>query len=111
MSIKNHDDDTIAYCQSKGIVYEAYGTMRGCPFTDPDVLAIAKEHNVSASQVCLRWVLERGCISAAGTGSSPSTVVEYVVPAPPRPALAVAVFFVHSCVVGRVLFDTLRVRV
>jgi diketogulonate reductase-like aldo/keto reductase len=83
MSIKNHDDDTIAYCQSKGIVYEAYGTMRGCPFTDPDVLAIAKEHNVSASQVCLRWVLERGCISAAGTGSSPSTVVEYAVPAPP----------------------------
>ena len=83
MSVKNHDDETIAYCQSKGIVYEAYGTMRGCPFTDPDVLAIAKEHNVSASQVCLRWVLERGCISAAGTGSDPSTVVEYASRAQP----------------------------
>ena len=54
MSIKKHDDSTIAYCQKEGIVYEAFGVMRGCPFTDPKLLGIAKTHSVSAAQVSYR---------------------------------------------------------
>lgn len=79
--------------------------MKGCPFTNPTLMQIAAAHNVSAAQVCLkqpatslavggvvtctlylqspwlllqvclRWVLERGCISATGSFSTiaPST--------------------------------------
>ena len=66
MSIQHHDDDTIAYCAENGIQYESYQAMKGCPFSDPQLMQIATAHNVSAAQVCLRWVLERGCVSATG---------------------------------------------
>ena len=32
---------------------------------------------MSAAQVCLRWVLEKDCMIAAGTGSDPSKVDAY----------------------------------
>lgn len=63
-----HDDDTIKYCLSKGITYEAWRTVGGCPMKHPKVSAIAATYNKSASQVCLRWVLQRGAIIASGTG-------------------------------------------
>ena len=34
-SIQGYDNATISYCQKNGITYESYGSMRGCPFTDP----------------------------------------------------------------------------
>mmetsp|Transcript_1898 Transcript_1898/g.4766 ORF Transcript_1898/g.4766 Transcript_1898/m.4766 type:complete len:282 (-) Transcript_1898:34-879(-) len=77
MSVQSHDDTTIAYCQQHGIFYESYGTLKGCPTEDADVKAIAASHSVSTYQVCLRWVLDRGCIMAAGTGSNASTVGPY----------------------------------
>ena len=80
--------------------------MKHCPFTDPAILKIAKAHSVSAAQVCLRWILERGCtiggqghmmqqrgyvlsdlltllslvlfpIAAVGTGSDPAKAKDY----------------------------------
>lgn len=72
-----HDDDTIDYCQSKGILYESYQAMKGCPFTDSNLQKIAAKHNVTTSQVCLRWVLDRGCASATGTGADASKVAAY----------------------------------
>ena len=51
--------------------------MRNCPFTDPDLMAIAVGHNVSTAQVCLRWVLQRGAVMAVGTGSNASHVGKY----------------------------------
>ena len=77
MSVEGHDDATLAYCASKGIRYESYGAMRGCPFTDPKALAIAKQHGVSVAQVCLRWTLQRGAVIATGTGSDPKTAGTY----------------------------------
>jgi len=77
MSIQGYDNQTISYCQQHGILYESYGAMRGCPFTDPTVGAIAAAHNVSTAQVCLRWVLQRGCVVASGTGSDPTKVGNY----------------------------------
>jgi diketogulonate reductase-like aldo/keto reductase len=77
MSVETHDDDTIAYCQAHGILYEAYFAMKGCPFTDATAGAIAKTHNVSVSQVCLRYILERGCAMAVGTGADASKASAY----------------------------------
>lgn len=51
MSIQGYDNATIAYCQENGIVYQSYGAMRGCPFTDPQLANIARSHNVSTAQV------------------------------------------------------------
>merc|ERR1711871_869677 len=77
MGVGSHDDATIAYAQSQGITYEAYDAMRHCPFTDPDLVAMATGHNVSTAQVCLRWVLQRGAVMAVGTGANASTVGDY----------------------------------
>ena len=77
MSLKKHDDPTIDYCLKHNITYEAFGVMRGCPFTDPHVAGIAKAHKVSAAQVCVRWTLQRGAIAALGTGDDSSKVREY----------------------------------
>ena len=77
MSIAHHDDDTIGYCQANGIVYESYQAMKGCPFTNPALTAIATKHGKSAAQVCLRWVLDRGCISATGTGLDATKAAAY----------------------------------
>jgi len=77
MSIQGYDNATIKYCQEKGIVYESYGAMRGCPFTDPDLGAIAAAHKVSPAQVCLRWVLQHGAVIASGTGSNATTAGAY----------------------------------
>jgi diketogulonate reductase-like aldo/keto reductase len=43
--------------------------MRTCPFKNPKALAIAKGHDATVAQVCLRWIYQRGCIMAVGTGS------------------------------------------
>jgi diketogulonate reductase-like aldo/keto reductase len=77
MGVSKHDDATIAYCQAHNITYEAWGAMKGCPFTNPTILSIAKAHSASAAQVCLRWGLDRGCVLAVGTGNDRSTVGNY----------------------------------
>lgn len=71
MGVSSHDDDTITYCQEKGILYEAFRAMHGCPFGDERISSIAKGHNVSDAQVCLRYVLDKGVAVAVGTGSDP----------------------------------------
>ena len=59
------------------IVYESYGAMKGCPFTDKKIAAIAASHKKSVAQVCLRWVLDRGAIIASGTGSEATAAAGY----------------------------------
>ena len=72
-----HDEDTIAYCQSRNITYESYGALKGCPTSDATLKAIAEAHQVSPVQVCLRWILQRGAIVATGTGSNATKVSGY----------------------------------
>jgi diketogulonate reductase-like aldo/keto reductase len=72
-----HDDKTIAYCAKKGITYESYGAMKGCPFSDTKTQAIAAAHKKSVAQVCLRWVLDRGAIIASGTGADATAAAGY----------------------------------
>lgn len=74
---KGHDDATIKYCQDHGIVYESYGALKGCPFSDSHLGAIADQHNKSVAQVCLRWTLQRGAVVAAGTGANATSAAAY----------------------------------
>merc|ERR1719409_296804 len=69
MSVKSHDDATIKYCQSQNITYEAFFVMRGCPHSDATLNKIAQAHGKSPYQVCIRYILDRGCVAAVGTGS------------------------------------------
>ena len=77
MSLKAHDDATITFCQSRNITYEAYQVMKGCPFDDATVQRVAGDHNVSVGQVCERYILQRGCAMAVGTGANSSTAGPY----------------------------------
>jgi len=70
MGVSKHDDATITYCQKKGILYEAYGVMHSCPFNNTGLASIAAAHNRSVSQVCERYVLDKGVAMALGTGSN-----------------------------------------
>jgi diketogulonate reductase-like aldo/keto reductase len=77
MSATAHDDETIAFSQAHNITYEAFFAMKGCPFNDPAAKKIATAHSKSVAQVCLRYVLQRGCVMATGTGDDSSTCASY----------------------------------
>jgi 2,5-diketo-D-gluconate reductase A len=63
-----HDDETIQYCQENNITVMAYSPLgswiaksaRKSIFSDPTVKQIAEVHNVSAAQVALKWIVQRG---------------------------------------------------
>lgn len=77
MSVASYDAATIAYSQSQNITYQAFNAMKGCPFTSAPMAKITAAHSVGASQVCLRWVLQRGAVMAVGTGANATTAAEY----------------------------------
>ena len=68
MSMKRHDDATIAYCQANGITYNAFGVMKGCEFSHPTVVGLAKKYQTSTAQICAVWTRQRGCTMSLGTG-------------------------------------------
>ena len=70
-------DAAIAYNIAQNISYEAWSPMKHCPFSDPTLAKIAASHKTSVAQVCLRWILDRGCTIAVGTGSDKTKVMEY----------------------------------
>lgn len=72
-----HDDVTLEFCAAHSITPQSYGSLRGCPFNDHRLTTIAKAHGVAESQVCMRWVLQRGAVVAAGTGSNATTAPAY----------------------------------
>lgn len=71
------ENEMLEFCAQQGIVFEAYEAMRACPFSNPQVQAIAKRHGVGVSQVCLRWVLQKGAVFAVGLGANVSVMSEY----------------------------------
>jgi len=77
MSMAHQEDEMLQYCREQGITFEAYGGMRGCPFDDSQVRSIAMGHGVDVSQVCLRWILQKGAAFAAGLGSNVSNMPFY----------------------------------
>ena len=73
LSVEEHDEETLAYCQEHNIVNQAFSPLCGgangssCSrhggtsvLTIREVVAIAAAHNVSAAQVGLKWIIQRG---------------------------------------------------
>jgi 2,5-diketo-D-gluconate reductase A len=77
MSMADQEDEMLSFCAEHGIVFEAYAAMRGCPFGDAQVRRIAAAHGVGVSQVCLRWVLQKGAAMAVGLGDNATLMPEY----------------------------------
>jgi len=64
-NVFSHDEEIIAFCDANGITVEAYSPLSGqggaqSVFSDETVKGIAAAHNVSAAQVALRWIVQRG---------------------------------------------------
>ena len=57
--VSNTPFDLIAYCQSKGIVVEAYSPIaHGAILGNPELAAMATKYNVSIPQLCIRYCLQ-----------------------------------------------------
>merc|ERR1711865_144858 len=60
-----HDEDVIAACRKHNITVEAYSPLappysKKSVMNEPTVTSIATTHNVSAFQVALKWIVQRG---------------------------------------------------
>lgn len=57
-------EDLKNYCQSKGIVLQAWSPLaRGKVFANDLLKSIAENHQKSVSQICLRWCLQHNTIA------------------------------------------------
>merc|ERR1719263_2773541 len=70
-SIFHHDEETIRFCREHNITVEAWSPLGGAGlipgpsiFKDETIRGIAAAHNVSAAQVALRWIVQRGDVIA-----------------------------------------------
>jgi len=68
-NVYHHDDPTIEFCREHNITVEAWSPLGGAGlvpgpsiFKDEAIKGIADAHNVSAAQVALRWIVQRGDI-------------------------------------------------
>lgn len=74
-NVFSHDEEIIAFCDAHNITVEAYSPLSGqsgaqSVFKDETVKGIAAAHNVSAAQVALRWIVQRGHTLAVLSSSS-----------------------------------------
>ncbi|HOI47259.1 MAG TPA: aldo/keto reductase [Bacilli bacterium] len=57
----NPADDVVSFCESKGILVQAYSPMmKGKIFDIPLLQELAQKYQRTISQIVLRWVIERG---------------------------------------------------
>ena len=72
-------EGTLAACARHNITAQAYWALKDCPYTDPTLRAVAAAHgdSVTTAMVCVAWVLGRGVLVAAGTGSNSSTAGQF----------------------------------
>lgn len=58
--IGHTQDDIVTYCQEKGIQIQAFSPLaKGYLLTNPIVLTIAENYQVTASQIALRYILQK----------------------------------------------------
>jgi len=73
-SVFGHNEDTIQFCHENNITVEAFSPLGGAHggrsvFREPTIKSIAVAHNVSAAQVALRWIVQRGDVMTALSSS------------------------------------------
>lgn len=68
--ITNTPLELIDYCQSKGIVCEAYSPIaHGVALQNEEIKKMAEKYNVSIPQLCIRYTLQLGMITLPKTGN------------------------------------------
>jgi len=66
----NTPSDLIAYCDSKGILVEAYSPIaHGEILKNADVQAMAEKYGVTVPQLCIRYTLQLGTVSLPKTAN------------------------------------------
>jgi diketogulonate reductase-like aldo/keto reductase len=66
----NTPSELIAYCQSKGLLVEAYSPIaHGEILNNQDVAAIAEKYGVSVPQLCIRYTIQLGTVSLPKTAN------------------------------------------
>ncbi len=66
----NTPTNLLAYCESKGILVEAYSPIaHGEILENADVAAMAQNYGVSVPQLCIRYTLQLGTVSLPKTAS------------------------------------------
>jgi diketogulonate reductase-like aldo/keto reductase len=66
----NTPSELIAYCQSKGIVVEAYSPIaHGEILKNQDIAAIAGKYGASVAQLCIRYTMQLGTVSLPKTAN------------------------------------------
>jgi diketogulonate reductase-like aldo/keto reductase len=82
--VGNTPGELIAFCQSKGILVEAYSPIaHGQMLKNPDVQAMADKYGVSVPQLCIRYTLQLGTVSLPKTANPEhmrsNAVVDFVI--------------------------------
>lgn len=68
--ITNTPGELIAYCQSEGILCEAYSPIaHGEALKNPVIGTVAAKYGVSAAQLCVRYVLQLGMVALPKTAA------------------------------------------
>lgn len=68
--VGNTPSELIAYCESKGILVEAYSPIaHGEMLKNPDVQAMAEKYGVTVPQLCIRYTLQLGTVSLPKTAN------------------------------------------
>jgi diketogulonate reductase-like aldo/keto reductase len=66
----NTPAELIAYCESKGILVEAYSPIaHGAILANPEVQAIAEKYRATVPQLCIRYTLQLGTVSLPKTAN------------------------------------------
>ena len=68
--VGNTPSELISYCESKGILVEAYSPIaHGKMLENSDVTAMAEKYGVSVPQLCIRYTLQLGTVSLPKTAN------------------------------------------
>ncbi len=68
--IGNNPTEIVEYCQSKGILVEAYSPIaHGEAFKNEEIKAMAKKYGVSVAKLCIRFVLDLGLVALPKTAN------------------------------------------
>lgn len=71
-------EDTVAYCDSHGMIIEAWSPLgSGALLDHPTVLALAKRYAKTPAQICIRWCAQKGAIPLPKT-ANPSRMSENI---------------------------------
>jgi len=68
--VGNTPDELIAFCESKGILVEAYSPIaHGEMLKNADIAAMAERYDVTIPQLCIRYTLQLGTVSLPKTAN------------------------------------------